>query len=117
MTEAFTDLLQSAEVKRSNPGEYIKGLWVSGGETIVPIQVVAQPASEKETNDLRQSGDATVSYKKFYTEAKIITANKATKVEADVIVFNGESYKAIIVSDWTDIGKFRKVLAIKLDES
>ena len=114
MSDAFIDLLESISVSSTAPGTRDKGHWVSGATTITNVEAVVQPASNRDINDLREQGDATSSYKKFYSEHVFKTADKITATEADIITYEGEQFKVLTAAPWSKIGNYNKIMTVRI---
>ena len=114
VSDAFDDLLEPIEVATSLPGTRDKGHWVSGGSTSTTVEAVVQPASNRDINELRAQGDATSSYKKFYSEYKFKTADKTTGTEADLITYEGEQFKVLTLANWAALGNYHKIMTVRI---
>jgi len=115
VSDAIVDLEEDIQVERSIAGSRVKGSWVTGGVDIIPdLRASVQPASNEDINELRIEGDATSIYKKFYSAYPFKTANKATKTEADLIVYEGEKYKVLSVADWVKVGGYNKAMTVRI---
>ena len=115
VSDALRDLEVPIEVERSIAGTRDKGSWVSGGVTLIPdLMAAVQPASNEDINELRLEGDATSSYKKFYSEYQFKTADKIAQTEADLILYKGQKFKVLTATDWADLGGYNKAITVKI---
>lgn len=115
VSDAFIDLLEPIEVETSIAGTRVKGSWVTGGVTLVPdLEAVVQPASNQDINELRIEGDATSSYKKFYSEYQFKTADKLAQTEADLILYKGQKFKVLSIADWDTVGGYNKAMTVRI---
>lgn len=114
MSDAFPDLLEPITVTSSTPGTRDKGHWVSGATTTVNVEAVVQPASNRDINELREQGDSTSSYKKFYSEHVFKTADKVAGTEADIITYAGKDFKVLSADHWEALGNYNKIMTVRI---
>lgn len=116
VTDALSDLQESISIEVSIAGSRVNGSWVSGGVNTISEMAVVQPASNEDMNVLSQSGDQTHSYKKFYSKYQFKTASSKDKTEADIIVYQGEKFKVLSVSDYKQLGGYFKAVSVRIEE-
>ena len=99
-------------VRRQTASSYTaKGRWTTPAETTISIDGAVQPMTPKEI--LREVDSRHVKAAiKVYSEDPFIMADEATKVQPDVIVYNGEDYEVYAVSDWDC---FYKTVAVRME--
>ncbi len=114
MIDVFVDLSETITVTSTKAGTYVDGYWVAGVKNNTLVSAVVQPASSKDTTELLVQGDTGSCYKNFYAEHVFNTADKLSGVEADIVVYNGMSFKVLAVSAWEHIGNYQKITAVRI---
>lgn len=101
----------SYEVTRSKKGTYIKGRYVAGPTEQITVDGSLQPTNARELK-LPEEGNRLKQYWKLYTDEPVLTSNMATLSRPDIVVIDGDTYKAMSLTTWknTDLDYFVTVL-------
>lgn len=94
---AFEIFRMPLTLYRKNPGTYINGLWVEGGETAISITASVQPASGEEMLSLPEGRRNRKTYSLFTTPDVEVIHDGANP---DQIIIYGERYEVIQVQVW-----------------
>lgn len=97
------DTAEILTVKRQT-GTYVDGLYVKGAETTFKTLASAQQPTPKELKSLAE-GERDKDIRKFISKKPVRTASDRDGLIADRIVYKGNDYKIIAVSDWDVYGQ------------
>lgn len=101
--------VQSFGVKRQS-GAWTKGAWVPGTVSNLTLTGTIIPASPKDIDQIPE-GDRITGMMAFYTTAEtFVTRSTGT---SDVLTWNGEDYKVMLVNPYSDYGYY-KALAVRM---
>lgn len=98
-------------LRRRAAGSYVNGVYVSGAETVTPMDAVVQHAQPKDLKQLpenERSSEAIV----LFTVNRLQTGTPAT-FEADRIDWDGRRWKVVLVEDWTDQAVYARAIAVR----
>lgn len=99
------------KVIRSGPGTYVKGRYVPGKKQMLKVCGSMQPRTAREVK-LPEEGNRLKQFYAFYTDEQVLTNSLATLADPDVLIVNGETYKAMAPLHWqgTDLDHFMTVI-------
>jgi hypothetical protein len=100
------EFTQAVTVNRVAPGSYVDGLWVDGANSATAISAAVQPLSDRDRQALPE-GIRTMELLKLYTTFQLRTADEKAGLSADDIVFQGDTYKVVALTNWTSNGYVR----------
>lgn len=99
------------KVIRSSAGTYVKGRYMPGPKEEIMVWGSLQPTNARELK-LQEEGGRLKQYWKFYTDERIVSISMKTLADADTVIINGETYRAMAPLEWagTDLDYFMTVL-------
>lgn len=109
---------KNIDILRYGAGSYVKGKWVKGSTTTVPIKAVVAPVIKQ---SMLQFLPETLRAKKVFRVFSNTKLNgfqdKEEKQQADEFILNGETFRVVKVGEWEDVGTFTgyEAYAIKVD--
>lgn len=86
-------------VIRSSKGTYVKGRYVPGPKSKIVVGGSMQPSSARELK-LNDEGNRIKQWWKFYSDEQISTNSMANLSSPDVVIINGEEYRAMGITLW-----------------
>jgi hypothetical protein len=89
-------------VVRSSRGDYVKGRYVAGPKETLFVCGSLQPSNARELK-LPEEGNRLKQFWKFFTDAPILVNSMATLANSDVVVVNGEEYRAMSSIIWQNV--------------
>lgn len=102
-------------VSRFEAGEWVKGVYEKGAESILEIQASVQPLDPNELLQLPE-GRRTHESIKIFTDIELHTANTTTGEQADMLEIDGIQFEIHKVERWMLPGSAQnhyKVVAVK----
>ena len=105
-------------VSRYPSGSYIKGKWVKGTATQIPIKAVVSPViKQAELQFLHENLRAKKVFRLFSNTMLQVFQDKEDKKQADEFTLNGETFRIVKVGEWENVNNFTgyEAYAIKVD--
>lgn len=109
---------KTINILRYGEGSYVKGKWVKGSTTTVPIQAVVSPVIKQSTLQfLQESLRAKKVFRLFSNTPLKGFQDKEEKQQADEFILNGETFRIVKVGEWESVSSFSgyEAYAIKID--
>ena len=109
---------KTINILRYGAGSYVKGKWVKGTTTTVPIQAVVSPVIKQSMLQfLPENLRAKKVFRLFSNELLKGFQDKEEKQQADEFILNGETFRIVKVGEWEQVSSFSgyEAYAIKLD--
>lgn len=101
-------------ITRYEPGHWVDGEWVEGGDTTLAIEASVQPATQEDMLDLPEGKRKRGTYKLF-TETELRTVTEGGQ-SADRTTIRGEAYEISAIAPWeNDILPHYKALATRIE--
>lgn len=90
-------------IKRKTKGKFVDGIWEQGLTiTIKALASVQQPT--KEEIELFTGLERDKDMKSFYVNKNIIASSEFDDTDADEIIYNGMTYRAMKLGNWNAYG-------------
>lgn len=98
-------------VVRSMAGTYVKGKYKPGRTETIQVSGSLQPTTARAMK-MPEEGARLGQLWKFFTDQPIVVINTRTLADADHVIINGESYRAMALTPWqnTDLDYFMSVV-------
>ena len=107
-----SDTAEQIVINRSSPGAYVDGLYVAGSTTIILALASVQQPNAEDLSTLDEA-ERTRDVRKFISNREIQTADEELSLEADMINYNGQVFKAIAIQNWFAFGH-TTILAVRV---
>ena len=109
---------KNIDILRYGVGTYVKGKWVKGSTTTVPIQAIVSPVIKQSMLQfLPESLRAKKVFRLFSNTQLKGFQDKEEKQQADEFTLNGETFRIVKVGEWESVNNFTgyEAYAIKVD--
>ena len=109
---------KNINILRYGVGTYVKGKWVKGSTTTVPIQAVVSPVIKQSMLQfLPENLRAKKVFRLFSNTQLKGFQDKEEKQQADEFTLNGETFRIVKVGEWESVNNFTgyEAYAIKVD--
>ena len=116
VTSAIADLAVEVVVRRKASGAWDEhGRWEDQDYKEFTIKAVVQPARGQELVRVEE-GRRTRGAIKVYSPVKLQTASVETETQPDRIMWSGDTYEVEYVDNWSEVGGYYKVVALKVGQ-
>lgn len=106
------DLAEGFTILR-NPGKPGAGGWVAGAPQQIPAWGVVSVASNKEIQMLPEA-DRVSEVRTFHTQTALYVTSEALGLTADILVWNGVQYRAMVVAEYPNRGGYYEAIAVRI---
>ena len=109
---------KNIDILRYGVGSYVKGKWVKGSTTTVPIQAIVSPVIKQSMLQFLPENLRAKKVFRLFSNTKLNGfQDKEEKQQSDEFVLNGETFRIVKVGEWEDVGTFTgyEAYAIKVD--
>ena len=109
---------KNINILRYGVGSYVKGKWVKGSTTTVPIQAIVSPVIKQSMLQFLPENLRAKKVFRLFSNTKLNGfQDKEEKQQADEFTLNGETFRIVKVGEWEDVGTFTgyEAYAIKVD--
>ena len=109
---------KNINILRYGVGSYVKGKWVKGGTTTVPIQAIVSPVIKQSMLQFLPENLRAKKVFRLFSNTKLNGfQDKEEKQQADEFTLNGETFRIVKVGEWEEVGTFTgyEAYAIKVD--
>lgn len=109
---------KNINILRYGVGSYVKGKWVKGATTTVPIQAIVSPVIKQSMLQFLPENLRAKKVFRLFSNTKLSGfQDKEEKQQSDEFVLNGETFRIVKVGEWEDVGTFTgyEAYAIKVD--
>ena len=109
---------KNINILRYGVGSYVKGKWVKGATTTVPIQAIVSPVIKQSMLQFLPENLRAKKVFRLFSNTKLNGfQDKEEKQQSDEFVLNGETFRIVKVGEWEDVGTFTgyEAYAIKVD--
>ena len=109
---------KNINILRYGVGSYVKGKWVKGSTTTVPIQAIVSPVIKQSMLQFLPENLRAKKVFRLFSNTKLNGfQDKEEKQQADEFTLNGETFRIVKVGEWEDVGTFtgHEAYAIKVD--
>ena len=109
---------KNIDILRYGVGSYVKGKWVKGSTTTVPIQAIVSPVIKQSMLQFLPENLRAKKVFRLFSNTKLNGfQDKEEKQQADEFTLNGETFRIVKVGEWEDVGTFTgyEAYAIKVD--
>lgn len=109
---------KNINILRYGVGSYVKGKWVKGTTTTVPIQAIVSPVIKQSMLQFLPENLRAKKVFRLFSNTKLNGfQDKEEKQQSDEFVLNGETFRIVKVGEWEDVGTFTgyEAYAIKVD--
>lgn len=109
---------KNINILRYGVGSYVKGKWVKGSTTTVPIQAIVSPVIKQSMLQFLPENLRAKKVFRLFSNTKLNGfQDKEEKQQADEFTLNGETFRIVKVGEWEDVGTFAgyEAYAIKVD--
>ena len=112
MTSSFRQPLTGV---RTQPGTFVKGIYVVGTTSAISFDASVQPLSSEEQETLPEGFREKSAYK-LYTDFKLNAVNEGTKEPGDKVNIYNNDYLVIVVNIWgNNVINHFKAIAVELN--
>ena len=109
---------KNINILRYGVGSYVKGKWVKGSTTTVPIQAIVSPVIKQSMLQFLPENLRAKKVFRLFSNTKLNGfQDKEEKQQADEFTLNGETFRIVKVGEWEEVGAFTgyEAYAIKVD--
>lgn len=109
---------KNINILRYGVGSYVKGKWVKGTTTTVPIQAIVSPVIKQSMLQFLPENLRAKKVFRLFSNTKLNGfQDKEEKQQADEFTLNGETFRIVKVGEWEEVGTFTgyEAYAIKVD--
>lgn len=109
---------KNINILRYGVGSYVKGKWVKGSTTTVPIQAIVSPVIKQSMLQFLPENLRAKKVFRLFSNTKLNGfQDKEEKQQADEFTLNGETFRIVKVGEWEEVGTFTgyEAYAIKVD--
>ena len=109
---------KNIDILRYGVGSYVKGKWVKGSTTTVPIQAIVSPVIKQSMLQFLPENLRAKKVFRLFSNTKLNGfQDKEEKQQADEFTLNGETFRIVKVGEWEEVGTFTgyEAYAIKVD--
>ena len=109
---------KNIDILRYGVGSYVKGKWVKGSTTTVPIQAIVSPVIKQSMLQFLPENLRAKKVFRLFSNTKLNGfQDKEEKQQADEFTLNGETFRIVKVGEWEEVGAFTgyEAYAIKVD--
>ena len=109
---------KNINILRYGVGSYVKGKWVKGTTTIVPIQAIVSPVIKQSMLQFLPENLRAKKVFRLFSNTKLNGfQDKEEKQQDDEFTLNGETFRIVKVGEWEEVGTFTgyEAYAIKVD--
>ena len=109
---------KNIDILRYGVGSYVKGKWVKGSTTTVPIQAIVSPVIKQSMLQFLPENLRAKKVFRLFSNTKLNGfQDKEEKQQSDEFTLNGEPLRIVKVGEWEEVGTFTgyEAYAIKVD--
>jgi hypothetical protein len=108
---------KALDILRYGTGSYVKGRWVAGNTTTLPIKALVTPVIKQAQLMLLPEVARDKRVLRLYSNTPLLTFEGKQQEQSDEFIYNTEKFRIVKLGDWTDVNGFTgyEAYAYKLD--
>lgn len=108
---------KALDILRYGTGSYVKGRWIAGSTTTLPIKALVTPVIKQQQLMLLPEVARDKRVLRLYSNTPLLIYEGKQSEQSDEFIYNSDKYRIIKLGDWTDVNGFTgyEAYAYKLD--
>lgn len=108
---------KALDILRYGTGSYVKGRWIAGSTTTLPIKALVTPVIKQAYLQLLPEVARDKRVLRLYSNTPLLTFEGKQHEQSDEFIYNTEKFRIVKLGDWTDVNGFTgyEAYAYKLD--